>query len=201
LAFQASGIEGIKIRITAKATDDVTAENVLVEEEARLRPMLDRYVFGTDSETMESAVLKALKSEGLTLAVAESLTGGLASARLSAISGSAEVFRGSLFCDSADVRSKIIGARSGPQVTAEAAKAMAAGVRTLFGADVGLAATGVAGPDEQEGQPPGTVWLGLAIGDDAEAQEIKLPGDPNRVRQYAVISLLNLLRLRLLDAR
>ena len=197
LAFQASGIEGIKVRITAKAADDDAADRILAEEEARLRPMLDRYVFGVDTETMESAVLKALRSRGLTLAIAESLTGGLAAARLSAIPGASDVFKGSLLSESAEVRSKLINAPSGPDVTAEAAKALAIGVRDLFGADVGLAATGVPGPDEKEGQPPGTVWLGLAMDGDAEAQEIKLPGDANRVRQYAVISLFNLLRLRL----
>jgi nicotinamide-nucleotide amidase len=197
LAFQASGIEGIKVRITAKAADDDAADRLLADEEARLRPMLDRYVFGTDAETMESVVLKALRSRGLTLAVAESLTGGLAASRLSAIQGASDVFKGSLLSESADVRSKLIDAPSGPEVTAEAAKTLALGVRDLFGADVGLAATGVPGPDEKEGQAPGTVWLGLAMDGNAEAQEIKLPGDPNRVRQYAVISLLNLLRLRL----
>ena len=75
---------------------------------------------------------------------------------------------------------------------------MAAGVRRLLGADVGLATTGVAGPDEQEGQPVGTVFLGLALGEHVEAREVRLPGDRNRVRQYSVISVLDLLRRRLL---
>ena len=74
----------------------------------------------------------------------------------------------------------------------------AAGVRKLLGADVGLATTGVAGPDEQDGQPVGTVFLGLALGEHVEAREVRLPGDPDRVRQYAVISVLDLLRRRLL---
>ena len=163
--------------------------------------MLERYVFGTDQETMESAVLDMLRSRGLTLAVSESLTGGLAGARLAATANSSDVFRGGLTSESADVRSELVGAASGPQITAEAAKAMALGVRKLFRADIGLAATGVAGPDEQEDQLPGTVYLGLAMNGDADAQEIKLPGDPNRVRQYAVISLLNYLRLKLLGDR
>ena len=75
---------------------------------------------------------------------------------------------------------------------------MAAGVRRLLPADVGIATTGVAGPAEQEGQPVGTVWLGLALGEQVEAQLVRLPGDPSRVRQYGVISVLNFLRLRLL---
>ena len=73
---------------------------------------------------------------------------------------------------------------------------MALGVRSRLGADVGIATTGVAGPAEQEGHPPGTVFLGLAHGDQTEALCVRLPGDRRRVREYAVISVLNLLRLR-----
>ena len=197
LAFQASGIEGIKVRVTAKAEDDEAAERILNDEEAMLRPMLDRYLFGIDSETMESVVLDALRERGLTLAVAETVTGGLMGTRLSAIPQSSQTFRGSVFSDSPEMRAKLIGAPDGSELSADGVKIMADGVRKLFGTDVGLAATGVLGPEERDGQMPGTVWLGLAMGEVIEAQEIKLPGDPNRVRQYSVISLLNLLRLRL----
>jgi nicotinamide mononucleotide (NMN) deamidase PncC len=74
---------------------------------------------------------------------------------------------------------------------------MAEGVRRLLGADVGLSTTGVAGPTEQEGHPPGTVWLGMALGDHVDAGHIRLPGDRDRVRQMTVISLLDRLRRRL----
>ena len=83
-------------------------------------------------------------------------------------------------------------------VSAEAARAMADGARRVLGADVGLALTGVAGPDEQDGQPPGTLFIGLALpGADAESIEAHLPGDRERVRQFATISALDLLRRRL----
>jgi nicotinamide-nucleotide amidase len=77
---------------------------------------------------------------------------------------------------------------------------MAEGARCLLGADVGLATTGVAGPEEQDGQPVGTVFLGLALGERVEAREVRLPGDPDRIRQYSVISALDYLRRRLLEA-
>jgi nicotinamide-nucleotide amidase len=83
-------------------------------------------------------------------------------------------------------------------VTPEAAKAMADGVRRALGADVGLGVTGVAGPDLQEGQPVGTVHFGLALGDEVEAVTIRLPGDRKRIRDFATISLLDVLRRRLL---
>ena len=200
LAFLASGIEGIKVRITAKAADDAAAEAILAAEEASLRTLLGDYVFGTDEQTMESVVLDLLRARGLSLAVAESVTGGLVGARLTAIPGASEVLRGGVVAYASDVKFKLLGVPEGPVVTPEAAAAMAAGVRRLLEADVGIATTGVAGPTEQEDQPVGTVFLGLALGDQAEATVVRLPGDRNRIRQYGVISLLNHLRLRLLAA-
>ena len=200
LAFLASGIEGIKVRITAKAADDAAAEAILAAEEASLRTLLGDYVFGTDEQTMESVVLDLLRARGLSLAVAESVTGGLVGARLTAIPGASEVLRGGVVAYASDVKFKLLGVPEGPVVTPEAAAAMATGVRRLLEADVGIATTGVAGPTEQEDQPVGTVFLGLALGDQAEATVVRLPGDRNRIRQYGVISLLNHLRLRLLAA-
>jgi nicotinamide-nucleotide amidase len=86
----------------------------------------------------------------------------------------------------------------GPVVSASAAQQMAVGVQRTLGASVGLSVTGVAGPDEQDGQPVGTVFVGLAIGDaPPEAFQFRLPGDRERIRQYATISAGNALRQRL----
>ena len=196
IAFQASGIEGLKIRITAKAKDRAAAAARIAAEEANVRAIVGDAIFATDAETMESAVLDLLRARGLTLAVAESLTGGLVGARLTAVPGAGDVFRGAVVSDAPDVRSGLLGVPDGPVVSADAAKAMAAGVREHLGADVGIATTGVAGPAEQEGHPPGTAFLGLAHGGSPEAIWVRLPGDRRRVREYAVISVLNLLRLR-----
>jgi nicotinamide-nucleotide amidase len=93
-----------------------------------------------------------------------------------------------------------LGVPVGPVVTEEAAAAMAEGVRRVTGADVGLGITGVAGPDDQEGVPPGTIFVGLALPDRAtETRQLRVPGDRERVRQYGAISALDLLR-RALDA-
>jgi nicotinamide-nucleotide amidase len=198
LAFQASGIEGIKVRITAKAADDASAAAILASEEALLRPLLGEIVFGIDEQTMESVVVDLLQERGLTLALAESVSGGLAATRVSAVPGAGDVLRGALVAYASEVKFALLDVPEGPVVCATAARAMAAGVRQLLGADVGLATTGVAGPDEQDGQPVGTVFLGLALGEHVETREVRLPGDPDRVRQYAVISVLDLLRRRLL---
>ena len=197
IAFQASGIEGLKIRITAKAGDAAAADALIAGEEAEVRAIVGDAIFGADARTMESVVLDLLRERGLSLAVAESLTGGLVGARLTAVPGASDVFRGAMVSYASGVKFDLLGVPRGPVVSKDTAKAMALGVRERLGADVGLATTGVAGPSEQEGHPPGTVFLGLAHGDRAEALRVRLPGDRNRVREYATISVLNLLRLRI----
>lgn len=199
LAFQASGIEGLKVRITAKERSETAVEAILAAEEARLRAQLGSIVFGVDEQTMESVVLDRLREHALSLAVAESLTGGLLGARITAVPGASDVFRGGLVAYASEVKFTLLGVPIGPVVSAECAKAMAAGVRERLGADVGLATTGVAGPTEQDGQPVGTVFLGLALDDTVQAERILLPGDRQQIRRYAVISALNLLRLRLAE--
>jgi nicotinamide-nucleotide amidase len=197
LAFLASGMEGIKVRITAKAPTAAEADAVLTEEERALKELLGDVVFGVDDETMESAVAELLIAQGLTLGVAESLTGGLVGARLTAVPGASNWFRGSIVAYDSAVKHALLGVPDGPVVSGEAAEAMASGAARVLGADVGLGVTGVAGPTEQEGQPVGTVWLGLHLDGRTEATRIQLPGDRERVRQFATISLLDQLRRRL----
>ena len=198
IAFLASGMEGIKVRITAKATTRDAVNAILDTEEQALRAILGRLVFGVDDDSMEQVVAQLLLNAGLTLAVAESLTGGLVSSRLVGVPGASRWFKGAVVSYASEVKFDLLGVANGAVVSADAAIAMAEGVRHRLRADVGLGVTGVAGPDEQEGHPVGTVFVGLALpGQPAEAVELRLPGDRERVRQYAAIGLLDLLRLRL----
>ena len=195
LAFLASGIEGLKVRITVKADDEDTAARLLDAEDKVVRDLVGDIVFGVDDETMEHAVGAALQARGLTLAVAESLTGGLIAARLVDVPGSSAWFRGGVVSYASDVKFSVLDVPEGPVVSAEAAAAMATGVRDLLGADVGLATTGVAGPEPLEGQPPGTVYLAVVVGDaEPVTAHVTLPGDRRRVRQFSCISVLDLLR-------
>jgi len=204
LAFLASGIEGIKVRVTARARtpDDVTA--LLDKEEAEVRRAVNErlgdIVFGIDDETMEVAVAERLVARGLTFGVAESLTGGLIASRLVNVPGASAWFRGGVVAYDSQVKFDVLGVPAGPVVTEPAAAAMAEGAARVTGADVGLGITGVAGPDEQEGVAPGTVFVGLALpGEPTQSRRLRLPGDRERVRQYGAISALDLLR-RALDA-
>jgi nicotinamide-nucleotide amidase len=198
LAFLASGIEGLKVRITAKAGDESSALDLLSAEEAELRLLLGQLVFGVDDENMEQAVGALLDAHGLTLGLAESITGGLMGARLTDAIGASNFFQGSIVSYDSEVKFAVLGVPRGPVVSARAAEAMASGARSVLGADVGLAVTGVAGPAEQDGQPVGTVFIGMAIDNDVEAVELHLPGDRRRIREFTTISALDLLRRRLL---
>ena len=198
LAFQASGIEGLKVRITVKAADEESANAVIADEEKRVRHILGDCVFGIDDETMESVVLDLLRERSMRLAVAESVTGGLVGARLAAVPMASEVLTGTMVAYSKDLAAKWFEMPPGPIVSREAVMAMANGVRQALNAEVGLAVTGVASPSESSELPVGTVFFGFAIGDQIDAVSAAMPGDRNRIREYSVINLLNLLRRELL---
>ncbi len=199
VAFLASGIEGIKVRVTVRADDEDQAAALLDAEEAEVRRILTTaagdVVFGIDGAAIEDAVAEALAVDGLTLGLAESLTGGLAASRLVNVPGASRWFRGSVVSYASEVKYKMLGVPEGPVVSEEAARAMAEGARRVLESDIGLSITGVAGPDPQDDQPPGTVFVGLARpGYPTEGVGFKVPGDRDRVRQYATIAALDLLR-------
>ena len=192
LAFLASGIEGIKVRITVKAGDTQAAEALLAEEEARLRDRLGDLVFAVDDDNMESTIVAMLAARKQSVAIGEGATGGLMSARLCAVPAAGEVLAGTVVVPN-DNAAKAIGA-PGARGTAAAA-ALAEAARAHFSADIGLANTPAESTEEEA---RGTTHLGLATAAGTRSDMVHLPGDRIRVRQYAVISLLNLLRLDLL---
>jgi nicotinamide-nucleotide amidase len=198
LAFLASGWEGLKIRLTAKAPTAAEAGELLAGAESEIRTELGVLVFGSDDDTMESVVLQLLRERELSLGLAESVTGGLVAARLTAVPGASDVLRGSVVSYATEVKGSVLGVPPGPVVSVDAAVAMAEGARRVLGADVGLALTGVAGPTEQDGQPVGTLHVGLALGEAVETASLRLPGQREQMRQFSVISSLDLLRRRLL---
>ncbi|HEY7083830.1 MAG TPA: CinA family nicotinamide mononucleotide deamidase-related protein [Hyphomicrobiaceae bacterium] len=183
IAFQASGIDGIKVRIVAKCEDEATAVGILDAEEALIRGLLGEVIFGVDDQSMESVVLDVLRRKGLTFAAAETITGGILSARMSAVDPAMEVYRGGRV--GAERRA---AGDPGPEQRAAAA---ASQMRLDFGAHVGLAAIA---PDASEGHRPGTVFLALDIDGAGHGERVLQPPDRRRMREFSVISLLNLLR-------
>ncbi|MBV1893492.1 MAG: competence/damage-inducible protein A [Ilumatobacteraceae bacterium] len=194
LAFLASGWEGLKVRLTAKAETLEAGEQQLSYWEGVVRAEIDNLVFGVDDDTMESVVLDLCRQRGLTLAVAESVTGGLVGARLTGVAGSSDVFRGSIVSYASDVKQQLLGVGDGPVVSEVAARQMAAGVRDKLGADIGLSLTGVAGPDEQDGQPVGTLYFGMVGPGFEEVRHVRLPALREQMRQFSVITALGFLR-------
>jgi nicotinamide-nucleotide amidase len=197
LAFLASGWEGLKVRLTAKADDRAAAAVRLDELERRIRSELGELVFGLDNDTMESVVLDEMRRRGLTLGLAESVTGGLVSARLTGVPGASDVLRGSIVSYAREVKRQLLGVGDGPVVSEQAALEMAEGARRVLGSDVGLALTGVAGPAEQDGVPVGTLCIAIVDADGSMATTVRLPGQREQMRQFSVISSLDLLRRRL----
>ena len=198
IAFLASGIEGIKVRITARGNDEQHANALIAAEEVQVRELITAsfgdVIFGVDGETMEDAVAQRLMAKGLTLGVAESVTGGLIASRLVNIPGASQWFRGGIVSYASALKYDLLGVTPGPVVSASAAEEMAHGARSLLGCDVVVSVTGVAGPDAQDDQVPGTVFVGISIGDAISHVALRLPGDRARVRSYGAISALNALR-------
>ncbi len=148
---------------------------------------------------MEGTVLGLLAARGETLAVAESLTGGLLAGRLTDVPGASAVFQGGVVTYATDAKTSVLGVDAGllatsGAVSTEAAAAMATGVRDLLGATHGLAVTGVAGPGELEGQPVGTLHIGIAGPFGVATRSARLPGDRPQNRTYAVVQALDALR-------
>jgi nicotinamide-nucleotide amidase len=199
LAFLASGWEGIKVRLTAKADSRDAVTALLDEWDARVRRVVGDVVFGVDDDTMESVVLQMMRERGLTLGLAESVTGGLVAGRLTNVAGSSEVLRGSIVSYASEVKFDVLGVTPGEVVNERAAVEMAVGAKRVLGSDVGLALTGVAGPLEQDGMKPGTLCIGIVLADDTtHSMTLALPGVRDQMRQLSVISALDAVRKKLL---
>jgi nicotinamide-nucleotide amidase len=198
LAFLASGGE-IKLRLTARAVGPEAADALIAPVEAEIRRRLGRLVFSAGNDTIERVVLRLCAERGWTIATAESATGGLVAAALTAVPGSSAVVRGGVVAYSIEAKTGMLGVdrsvieRSGA-VSEETALAMAAGARRVLDADVAVAVTGSAGPEALE-QPPGTMVIAIETPQGARARTTRSPGDRERVRVYTTTAALHLLRL------
>jgi nicotinamide-nucleotide amidase len=201
LAYLAGGGQ-VRLRITARAGSRAAAERLIAPVEARIRELLGADVYGADGDTLPGVVHARLLARGQTVAVAESLTGGLVAAMLTDTPGASATFRGGLVVYATDLKSALAGvpdpllAAEGP-VSPQVAAALAAGARDRLQATYGLGLTGVAGPDRQGDREPGTVYLALAGPGEADLRELNLPGDRDLVRQRAATAAVDLLRRHL----
>ena len=197
LAFLASGIEGIKVRVTAKAETEAEVEALLAAEEVALRDILGHLVFALDDDNMEAAVIALLAERDLTLGVVETTTGGLLASRLSAAGGEG-TFVGGVVASSDGLTGELVGRQRDELIDLDGARALARAARSATGADVGIATTAV--DDRSQGtdaRPFGSVFVAVSSDELDVTEEVRLPGDRERIRQYSCITVLNLLRLHL----
>ncbi len=200
IALLASAVEGIRVRITAKSASSAEVQSVLGKYRQKVEEILGDSVFGFNSDTIESVVGRILAERSLTLGLAESLTGGMVSSRITSVPGASEYFKGCVVSYATEVKRSVIGVTAPLVVSELAASEMAHGVRERLGCDIGLSLTGVAGPESQEGVAPGVVHLAISgPGSSKASRELKLPGDRDRVRELAATSALDLLRKHLLQ--
>ena len=192
LAYLA-GAGVVRVRFTG------TDPGVLAHLAATALAALGDDVWGRDGDTLPGVVHALLGARSATVAVAESLTGGLLGAALTSLPGSSAGFRGGLLTYATDTKASLAGVPEAQldadgAVSERTAQALAEGARQRLGATYGVGVTGVAGPDEQEGKPVGTVHVAVAGPDGTRTRTARLPGDRERVRLLAVTLALDLLR-------
>jgi nicotinamide-nucleotide amidase len=215
-ALEEAGGEREGVEATICARDFEIHVDLVVEPEAATRAdeleqaliaPLERFLFARDERPIAEIVLELCRERGLTLATAESCTGGMIAERLTDVPGASDVFRGGVVAYGDDLKSFVLGVPgevlAGPgAVSAEAAGAMAGGARLTLGAEVAVAATGIAGPGGATAEKPvGLVYLHAAGPDGERALELNLPGDRGDVRSRATAAALHLVRRLLTQTR
>jgi nicotinamide-nucleotide amidase len=203
-----SGISGIGVSYRAMMgqievrlwTRDEDAS--LEGAEKVVRGALGPWVVAEGEETLEGNLGRELISRGLTLAVAESLTGGMVGERITRVTGSSEYFKGGVIAYTYDAKVKLLGVdgdllRSRGAVCSEVVEAMARGAMEMFSSHIGIALSGVAGPESgEEREPPGTVAFGMADDAGSYSWKYRLPGDREMVREFATTVMLTIAYFR-----
>jgi nicotinamide-nucleotide amidase len=170
----------IQVRLTVHGEIESKAEDLLDHAESEIIQAVGQYYFGTGNDlSLASEVVQRLKAKHLHITAAESLTGGLFQATICSVPGASNVFDGGLVTYAPIVKENLLGVPAETidkfgVVSAETAEAMATHSQKMLHADIGVGFTGVAGPDSLEGQPAGTVWIGIAYPDHTESFELHL---------------------------
>lgn len=187
-------------RITAKADTTAEAEAMLAPVVAEVAKILGEYVYGIDVDSLEQVVGDGLRAHGLTLAVAESCTGGLLSKRITDLAGASDYYKGGVCSYSNDVKMGVLGVQKETldtvgAVSAEVAEQMALGVARVLGADVGVGITGIAGPGGgTEEKPVGLVYVSVCKDGVCHTRKMNSSLGRDRVRMQAASTALDLIR-------
>ncbi|MDQ3953045.1 MAG: competence/damage-inducible protein A [Actinomycetota bacterium] len=202
IAYLAGGGR-VKVRVTAKAAGETAARALIEPVESEVRRRLGHDAIGPGRATVADELGDLLRERRATVAVAESLTGGLIGAELTHHAGATDFFKGALVVYSDDVKVRVAGVdpavvAAHGAVSEEVAAALARAAAERLGADLGLSATGVAGPGEQEGKPPGTVFVGASYRGRTEVRSPRAYGDRGNIRVVTATWAIDLGRRMLL---
>ncbi len=194
---------GVRLRLTATGTDDALLTRELDQQVASVLPIIEQYVYGYDDDTLERIVGQLLNAKQWTLGIAESCTGGAVSARITSVPGSSAYFQGSVVSYSNDVKVSQLGVSPDTLATVgavseETIRQMAEGVRKALNTDVGIATSGIAGPDGgTPDKPVGTIWIAVATPAETRTRLLTLSQYRDQNIQLTTTYLLNLLREQL----
>jgi nicotinamide-nucleotide amidase len=193
----------IQVHMRAQAATKEEAREIALALSKRVEAELGSSVFTRENEPLEAVLLRICRERKITMAVAESCTGGMIAEHITAIPGASESFRGAVVTYSDEAKRKLLNVSSKTleehgAVSRETAAEMAQGVRTVFEASLGVATTGIAGPaGGSEKTPLGTVFVAVADDDGVDVDELHIGGDRERVRVWATRRALNMMRRRL----
>ena len=192
----------VKLRLTSTGNDKSALEAAISEQVELLIPYAEKYIYGYDSDTIEQVVGVLLNEKQLSLATAESCTGGYLAHLITSIAGSSNYYKGSIIAYANEVKESALGVS--PEtlekygaVSEETIIEMAKGVQAQLGVDIGIATSGIAGPDGgTDEKPVGTIWIAIAIGDEVKTRQLKLFKDRLlNIKMTAVSSLAMLWRI------
>jgi nicotinamide-nucleotide amidase len=200
-------VDGVDLRLTVRDLPPAEADARLAAAAAFVREVMGQAIYGEDDADLAAVVLDACRARGLTLAVAESCTGGLLGARLTAVPGSSAVVRGGVIAYDDAVKRSLLGVspdtlREHGAVSEPVVREMARGARERLDVEVALSITGIAGPGGgTAAKPVGAVWIGLDLEGAVETRQLRLWGDRDEVRRRSAQAALELLRRALLPSR
>lgn len=192
----------VTLRITAKADSKAEAWELINEKKREILSIVGKYNYGVDDDTLASKAVEMLLQNKLTISAAESLTAGLFQSELAEIPGVSGTLVGGMVTYTEEAKIQQLGI---PKellnqygiVSSECVMSMARNVREKFGTDIGIGLTGAAGPEPHDGEPAGTIWIGIAIGEDVVTRKLQLSGlrNTNRLRtvKYTLSYLIRLL--------
>ena len=198
IAYRAGGGQ-VRVRISAKAGSESEALALIRPVESAIRERLGDDAIPGNYRTLAEALGNVLRERGLRMAAAESLTGGLIGSSLTHAGGSGDFFVGSLVCYTNEAKRDVAGVDEailmGPgAVSEDAAIALAERAAAKFGVELAVSATGVAGPAEQEGKPPGTIFVAATLTGRTEVRKVRGYGDRENMRAIAATAALDLAR-------